>query len=116
MTISLNLVVIKSKNLEESVAFYKELGLQFQKEQHGNGPEHYACELDNLVFEIYPATQHHNEKIRIGFSIEHMENVIASFKSRGTEIVTEPTVSPWGERAVVKDPDGNSVELLEKEG
>ncbi|MBS4196514.1 VOC family protein [Lederbergia citri] len=112
MSVTLNLIVIKSTNLEESVAFYEELGLQFQKEQHGNGPEHYACELDHLVFEIYPAAQQVNE-IRIGFNIENMESVVASLKLRSTKIITEPSVSPWGKRAVVKDPDGNSVELLE---
>jgi len=114
LTVTLNLIVIKSKNLEESVAFYEELGLQFQKEQHGKGPEHYACELDQLVFEIYPAAQQANE-IRIGFNIENMERIIASLTLRGAEVITEPRVSPWGKRAVVKDPDGNSVELLEKE-
>ncbi|MCJ8007339.1 VOC family protein [Lederbergia wuyishanensis] len=116
MSISLNLVVIKSKNLEESVAFYKKLGLLFQKEQHGNGPEHYACELGQIVFEIFPATHHHNKNIRLGFSIKHIESVIATLKLIGAEIVTEPKASPWGKRAVVKDPDGNSIELIETEG
>ncbi|MCK0472476.1 hypothetical protein [Halalkalibacter sp. APA_J-10(15)] len=53
MSIYINLVVISSLNIEKSVTFYEALGLIFKKEQHGNGPEHYACEIGNLVFEIY---------------------------------------------------------------
>ena len=30
------------------------LGLTFVREQHGEGPEHYACEKDGRVLEIYP--------------------------------------------------------------
>ncbi|MBS4218254.1 VOC family protein [Bacillus sp. FJAT-49711] len=113
MNISLNLIVLKSNNLEASVSFYKELGLKFKKEQHGKGPEHYACELDHLVFEIYPSTEKQIEKIRIGFAVEKLENMIEALRSKGKKITTEPKMSPWGKRAVVIDPDGNSVELLE---
>jgi len=50
----LNLVVIRSADIERAAAFYKELGLVMIKQQHGNGPEHYSAQLGITIFEIYP--------------------------------------------------------------
>lgn len=114
MTVTLNLVVIKSKNIEESVSFYEELGLDFKKEQHGQGPEHYACELNHLVFEIYPSLINDiDAQTRIGFTVSNVEKVINNLRVKGAEIITELTESTWGKRAVVQDPDGYKIELLE---
>lgn len=47
--------VIRATNPEEALAFFQTLGLTFEKEKHGSGPEHYACEQNGVVFEIYPS-------------------------------------------------------------
>lgn len=47
--------VIKTTEVDRTLAFFQSLGLSFVQEQHGDGPEHYACEMDGQVFEIYPA-------------------------------------------------------------
>lgn len=47
--------VIKTTKLQEVLEFYQTLGLTFVQEKHGNGPTHYACEQNGMVFEIYPA-------------------------------------------------------------
>ena len=52
--VSLNLVVIRSPDIERACRFYSALGLAFTKHAHGTGPEHYACEIGGIVFEIYP--------------------------------------------------------------
>ena len=50
----LNLLVIRCRDLEASRIFYESLGATFSLEKHGAGPEHYAGELEGLVFELYP--------------------------------------------------------------
>ncbi len=51
----LTLLVLYSDRMEECRAFYSALGLCFAREQHGQGPQHYAAVLDDgSVFEIYP--------------------------------------------------------------
>lgn len=51
----LNLIVIRSRNIGLSRAFYEAIGLVFTDEKHGSGPEHIASQLPNgVVFEIYP--------------------------------------------------------------
>ena len=52
--ITLNLVVLRTADSAASVAFYRRLGLQFEKHRHGNGLEHFAAELQGGVFELYP--------------------------------------------------------------
>ena len=54
MTLLLNLVVIRAVNLQQSLQFYGWLGLEFAPHRHGTGPEHYACQLGTLTFELYP--------------------------------------------------------------
>jgi hypothetical protein len=53
---SVSLLVIRSSDVERTRAFYSQIGLAFRPEKHGNGPLHYSCEMADLVFEIYPAT------------------------------------------------------------
>ena len=50
----LNLLVLRSTDIEAARRFYELLGLSFTRHAHGSGPEHYAHEDERGVFEIYP--------------------------------------------------------------
>lgn len=50
-------VVIYTHKMEKAVEFFTAFGMSFIKEKHGKEPEHYACEIDGKVFEIYPAKE-----------------------------------------------------------
>ena len=51
-----NQLVLRTSRMEELNRFYSSLGAHFERERHGNGPDHYAATLsDDLVLEIYPA-------------------------------------------------------------
>jgi hypothetical protein len=52
--VRLNLVVIRSRNIEQVAEFYPHLGLSLINHQHGNSLEHFACELESITFEIFP--------------------------------------------------------------
>src|SRR5262245_18722400 len=104
--ISLNLLVIRTADIERSRRFYDALGLRFTKEKHGNGPEHYACEMSTLVFEIYPRGESSEsvDSLRLGFRVPSVDAVFDSFEKAGAEVLLCPTDSQWGRRAVVLDP------------
>ena len=55
--ISLNLVVLRSGEMENAAEFYRFLGLEFTRHRHGGGPEHFAAEWAGGLFEIYPMVQ-----------------------------------------------------------
>ncbi|MCB1095691.1 MAG: hypothetical protein KDN22_08970 [Verrucomicrobiae bacterium] len=49
-----NLVVIRSQDIDRAAAFYNAMGLLLGKHGHRTGPEHYSTEVGGFVFEIYP--------------------------------------------------------------
>ncbi|MGW1839612.1 VOC family protein [Streptomyces sp. NPDC002067] len=91
------LMVIYTDHLEESREFYGQLGMSFEREQHGRGPIHYAATFpDGTVLELYPATERRPvTSARLGFHVD----------GQGMTPPLEPG------RHVVQDPDGRAVEL-----
>lgn len=112
----LNLIVIRSLDIEKSRTFYEQIGLNFQPEQHGKGPVHYASVLKNdIVFEIYPSQKDVLEdESRLGFKVDNLDQLIEALEVQNIEVLQKAKKTAWGYRAVVKDPDGRKVELVEK--
>lgn len=123
--ISINLVVIRSPNIEAIRRFYEAAGITFQLEQHGTGPKHYAATLGETVLEIYPISgegpagaQGYNgtDKVRLGLRVDSLEKAVSNLVAHGGKLLTPPRDSPWGRRAVVSDPDNRRIELTESTG
>ncbi|MDA1231489.1 MAG: hypothetical protein O2856_12000 [Planctomycetota bacterium] len=115
-TSRLNLIVIRSLEPSRTVQFYGMLGMDFQEEQHGSGPVHWAADLDGIVLEIYPAKSADEVDVttRLGFDANDAVAVLNALRSSDVEIVSELKQTKWGLRAVVKDSDGRSVELVQQ--
>ncbi|MEL6655632.1 MAG: VOC family protein [Bacteroidota bacterium] len=112
----LNLLVIRSTNPAQLTTFYQLFLPPFNYHQHGSGPMHYSVELDQLVFEIYPLLKNQKQadySTRLGFQVKDLDHVINRVVKAGQQVHTQPKQSEWGYRAVVQDPDGRKVELLE---
>lgn len=109
----LNLVVLRAKDIERLGRFYESLGMNFVREKHGSGPEHLACTLHGATFEIYPCGPSTGTAgMRIGFCVERVSDRFVEALANGAESVTQPRKSEWGERAVIRDPEGHLVEFL----
>ena len=110
----LNLVVLRSSDIHRAAKFYRCLGLLLTAHSHGSGPEHYASEVSGLAFEIYPMSQRSGPTTgtRIGFEVDSVDTLLPVLTEAGAQILTPPTDSEWGRRAVVRDLDGHVVELL----
>lgn len=111
----LNLVVIRVDDLEASRRFYSAIGLRLAEERHGSGPPHYSADLDGVVVEFYPrsANLDRTSPTRLGFSVQDVDEVVAACQNAGGRVITPAKDSPWGRRAVVEDPDGHKIELVE---
>lgn len=115
-TPQINLLVIRTNQPEFLAAFYKLLGMEFQYHQHGNGPFHYAADLNGFVFEIYPLLKNQQEvdnSLRLGFTVPKLDELILQLKKKNIKIVQEPTQIKWGYTAIIKDLDGRKIELKE---
>lgn len=113
--ITLNPAVLRSADMARAVAFYSRLGLQFSQHRHGTGPEHFSAEMAGAVFEIYPAAPNGPSTLgtRIGFRVPSVDAALAALADYPGAVVSPAKSSEWGRRAVVADPDGHRVELLE---
>jgi len=112
---SLNLVVIRCAELDASARFYEAIGLSFVRHRHGNGPEHLASETPAMIFELYPLGDHPpTVSTRIRFKVDDIDTTLTTILAHGATLVTPARDSPWGRRAVVADPDGHRVELVEE--
>lgn len=115
----LNLLVLKTAQLEQLQAQYSLLGLSFVYHQHGNGPFHYACEQEDFVLELYPLPQHQEQTaptIRLGFEVGNLATLLQQLQHSTWEMHTPIQTKPWGKTAVVQDLDGRKIELKEIEG
>jgi lactoylglutathione lyase len=116
---TLSLMVLRTSEIAASLAFYRALGFVLAEEKHGSGPTHYSTQIGSCVMEIYPGEPAEllNRKasgaVMLGFAVSSVDEAVEAVKSLGAQIVTAPTDSPWGRRAVVTDPNGRSIELNE---
>lgn len=109
----LNLLVLRTPRLEDMRRFYSALGARFHCERHGNGPKHYAATLgDDFLLELYPCGDGSmpDPGLRLGVMVD---NIGEALRSIGQSVA--PRHTQWGLRAVVRDPDGRAVELLQTE-
>ncbi len=97
------------------MAFYSKLGLSFTKHRHGTGPEHFSAELQSGVFELYPQSEDGPSSLgtRIGFTVSSVDEAIKALAEYPTAVVSPAKDSEWGRRAIVSDPDGHRIELLQ---
>ncbi|HEV8292347.1 MAG TPA: VOC family protein [Tepidisphaeraceae bacterium] len=107
---ALNLLVIRSPDIDRPARFYELLGLTFLKHTHGT-----AAELGSAVFEIYPRRDEKDStsSTRLGFRVLNLDQTIANLQQSGAKIISAPKDTPFGRRAVVDDPDGHRVELTQ---
>lgn len=111
--INVNLIVLKTYQLDRLRDFYAVLGISFVEEKHGDGPLHFASRLGDLVLELYPLpadARSADSTTRPGFAVPDLDAVLAKV---GPAVVSGPRMTEWGRRAVARDPDGRQVELVE---
>jgi lactoylglutathione lyase len=112
----LNLLVIRSADIQRAAAFYGHIGLQMALHAHG-GPEHFTSQVDGTVFEIYPLGRAQpTTTVRLGFAVGDVDGLLPDLIRVGGAVIEAPHDSPWGRRAVIADHDGHRVELLTVSG
>src|SRR5262245_29757529 len=115
--VSLTLLVLKTRQVEQLRLFYQSLGVKLVQEQHGNGPVHFAGWAGDVVIEVYPLPDDGSRvdsSTRLGVAVEDVAEVVRALEGIGTKMVTPPKETAWGLQGVVKDPDGRSVELTQR--
>src|SRR5437763_17036288 len=107
----LTLLVIRTGQPEAVTAFYRCLGVDLRPERHGRGPAHHAGRVGEVILEVYPLAggASADTTTRLGFAVGDLAGVLESLRGGGTAVLDEPRQTPWGVRALVRDPDGRAV-------
>jgi catechol 2,3-dioxygenase-like lactoylglutathione lyase family enzyme len=116
---SLSLLVLRTERIGACLEFYQGLGLTLVEEKHGKGPFHYSSSSNGITIEIYPETQKNftdnsaERSIRLGFRVESLVATLESLETLGATVLKPPSITQWGNLAVILDPDGREVEINE---
>src|SRR5260370_32260712 len=97
--VSLTILVLKTRQVEQLRLFYQTLGVELVAEQHGKGPIHFAGRAGDMVIEVYPLPDDSrpvDASTRLGFAVEDVAEVIQALERIGTMVVTPPKETAWG--------------------
>jgi catechol-2,3-dioxygenase len=111
-------ILLISPNAKQLCEFYRTtLGLPLEQERHGGTP-HYGYSLGDVHFAIHPAdgwpgvpTKNAQSPI-IAFSTSDLKTVTKRLSAKGIK-VSGPTDHGFGYVVSFRDPDGNSVMVIE---
>jgi catechol 2,3-dioxygenase-like lactoylglutathione lyase family enzyme len=109
---NLNHVTVPCVDLEDSVAFYKTLGLRLIV---SNPPDYarFECPDGDATFSILRAESAPPSGIVVYFELEDLDATVNALKRAGLELESEPRDQPWLWReAYVRDPAGNTLCLF----
>ncbi|SEW52516.1 VOC family protein [Chitinophaga arvensicola] len=110
----LHLIVIKTSQPDLLSGFYTSLGFQFHYHRHGNGPFHYASVGEGPLLEIYPLPKNvtvADHTTRLGFTVANVDDILQKLPE--ATIISAPELTEWGYSAIIQDPDGRKIELLQ---
>ena len=118
MGIAFTSITLNTPNLQNMVRFYEILGCQFNKVKISVGGELFRSvlkEFELSLMSIPSAELTKNPKVMMGFRVQDLDKKIAGLSMiPGVIVILEPTLMADGKKAIVLDPDGQSIELLEK--
>jgi hypothetical protein len=101
-------VVLRCTDLDRAEAFYRALGLSFESQKHGSGPEHDAANLGGVVVELYPKQIVTPRGCVWDFALVAHRRRWKSPSSRGRGSLSLRIGEP---RAVLRDPDGHTLDI-----
>lgn len=112
----LNYITLKVINLDSSKELYESFGFDLNLEKHGEGPEHYSFQIENIVFEIYPWQK--NEKpdfntVRIGLTVTDIVKYLEKIETICRKYNLSFQYSSNLKKIELKDFENRTIELME---
>jgi lactoylglutathione lyase len=113
-------LVLFANDLAASAAFFRAVGVPLEREDHGDGPVHWAADLSGVHFAIYQAETgigSHAAHFRSasttfpGLYVASLDDAAVALRGLGSNVVQPHRVRPWGCRIVAQDPDGRAIEI-----
>lgn len=104
-------------HLQDMLDFYRIIGFQFKAVKVDKGSEVYRASHGGVEFSLYSIKSAQKSQIpslQLGFRITDLEKSVAQLNQvNGAMCILDPTEMPDGKKAIILDPDGHSIELVE---
>lgn len=108
---NLNQITITVSNVEQSIAFYQNLGLRLIVKSLPNYAR-FECPEGESTFSLHQSDDSNNNGTRIYFELENLDDKVAQLINKGFSFEELPNDKPWLWReARIKDPDNNQLIL-----
>jgi lactoylglutathione lyase len=110
----LGLLMIVVKDMDRSVAFYRDVvGMELLFHQSNWS----QFDGGNILLGLHPE----GEEVKVGptsgctfaFYVDDIVKAVSEIKRRGGHISVEPRVEPFGHWALLNDPDGYNIQIVE---
>jgi predicted enzyme related to lactoylglutathione lyase len=111
-------VIFQCQQLDKSVEFYRALGVDVRETKHG-GTVHFSCSLGGVHFALYPGdgtARGPQSGCQLGLMITNLDGSLAAATALGASVLAPPVQKPWGMTAMLEDPDGRKIELVNTKG
>ncbi len=116
MSASLQSLVIATSQIKDVLRFYENLGLTFKTKKVSLGTEYYwtmANGLEIAFLEKPGMKQDIQPHYTLSFQVKGIDAKFQQFVSNKFIGILDPTDFKDGRKAIVLDPDGRSVEMIE---
>jgi len=110
----LTTIVLIVKDMERSVAFYRDI-VGLKVEMHT--PYWSSLSAGNITLGLHPESAHAKATpgmgCSFGFEVSDIHNVVGELKMKGVTFSMEPRDDGFGWLAIFNDPDGYPVQLVQ---
>jgi lactoylglutathione lyase len=118
MSVILKSISINTSQLPLQLEFYRALGLDLKAQKVEKGSQVYKADIQpGVEFCLFGVMERKNAgspPAQIQFSVENLEQVFDKIKSiPSIFVILDPTDLPDGKKAILKDVDGNAIELIQ---
>jgi lactoylglutathione lyase len=115
-TMRISSLVLYAIDVTATAEFYRQLGVEF----HPAGPGRLVADVGGCRFAISPASSGDTARqggagtAMPGLDVRSVDTVIGRVITGGGTVLRAAETLDWGRRAVLSDPDGRAVEIIER--
>ncbi|MGC3969836.1 MAG: VOC family protein [Pirellulales bacterium] len=112
---ALQVLTLQTTATRKLTAFYYALGLPINESTDAEGRTFFSARCRGLMLKIVPADSSSLAgNVILAFAVDDLETTVAAAQRQGGEVLKDCTNSPSGKIAVLVDPEGRRVSLVER--
>lgn len=106
-------VILLVSDIDRSIRFYRDV-LGMEMKQHSPDWVEFS-KSGSTVLALHPAKKNvaTNSSMLVGFSFSDLDSVYQDLKEKNVDIYKDLTTEKFGKHAIIKDPDGHLLSLVE---